>query len=57
MSVLESRRQGGAVSPVFPRVYCTMQADLLSASELKAELVSRALPVLPMYFSFLKLIF
>ena len=39
-----------------------MQADMPSTLELKAELVSRALPVLPMlafllYFPFLKLIF
>lgn len=49
-------------SPVFPGVYRTGQADVLSTKELKAELASRALPALPMrasslYFISLKLIF
>lgn len=48
-------------SPVFPGVYHSMQANLPSALELKAELVSRALLVLPMSafslcFPFLQLI-
>lgn len=49
-------------SPVFSGIYCTTQEDVLYTSELKAALVSRAQPVLPvlvflLYFPLLKLIF